>query len=79
MSETTIAAGWANPTDLSRLYAVDMGCRHVEMRRMKPSSAAAVMSPDGQIRREEICGACRAERDAVEVPALVAKLAGGAR
>lgn len=62
-----VDASWQNPDDLSRPYAVLMRCGHVEMRRMRPSTAGKVVSPDGEIRSRELCAECFSQHSAAGI------------
>lgn len=63
ISAPAITAGWAEPNNLSTSFPVLMRCGHVEMRRMKPSTARATASPDGEIRSGNLCAACFAQHN----------------
>lgn len=72
-----VSAGWADPADLTTAFPVLMSCGHVEMRRMRPSTARklSAQQPDYEIRSQELCRQCSADHSA----ARAARLQGGAR
>lgn len=62
-----VTAEWADPNNLSLSFPVLMCCGHVEMRRMKPSTARATASADGEIRSGNLCASCFAQHNEIAI------------